>query len=202
MMRIEQESEVCLMKLAIRVPALFAVAGAVYGQQIISSEFGLLNHIEGNALLNGYQIMVRPGDFPQMKEGDRFQTEKGHQEVLLGPGVFLRLGENSAFRMVSARLTDTMIDFERGSALIECTSLPRHAHLAVTFRHATLSILKEGVYRLDSDPVQLKVYAGEARVLQGGQAQTVGRGRLLVLDGVSVSGRFNDQTGDALYQWS
>jgi hypothetical protein len=50
--------------------------------------------------------------------------------------------------------------------------------------------------------VRLKVYAGEARVLQGGQAQTVGRGRLLILDGVSVSGKFNDQTGDALYQWS
>lgn len=190
------------MKLAIWVPALFAVAGAVYGQQLISAKSGLLNHIEGNALLNGYQIMVRPGDFPQMKEGDRFRTEKGHQEVLLAPGVFLRLGENSAFRMVSARLTDTMIDFERGSALIECTSLPKHAHLAVTFRQATLSILKDGVYRLDSDPVQLKVYAGEARVLQGGQAQTVGRGRLLVLDGVSASRKFNDQTGDALYQWS
>jgi hypothetical protein len=157
------------MKPAIWVPAFFALAGAVYGQQLISAESGLLNHIEGNALLNGYQIMVKPGDFPQMKEGDGFRTEKGRQEVLLGPGVFLRLGENSAFRMVSARLTDTRIDFERGSALIECTSLPRHGHLAVTFRQATLSILKDGVYRLDSDPVRLKVYAGEARVLQGGR---------------------------------
>ena len=190
------------MKLAIWVSAFFALAGAVYGQQLISAQSGLLNHIEGNALLNGYQIMVKPGDFPQMKEGDEFRTEKGHQEVLLGPGVFLRLGENSAFRMVSARLTDTRIDFERGSALIECASLPRHAHLAVTFRQATLSILKDGVYRLDSGPAQLKVYAGEARVLQGGQAHTVGRGRLLVLDGVSVSGKLSEQTGDALYQWS
>ena len=190
------------MRSAICAPALLAVAGALYGQQIISAKSGLLNHIEGNALLNGYQIMVRPGEFPQMNEGDALRTEKGHQEVLLGPGVFLRLGENSAFRLVSALLTDTRVDFEKGSAVIECASLPQHAHLTFTFKKATVSILKDGVYRLDSDPVELQVHAGEARVLQGGQTQTVGKGRLLVLDGVSVPGKFDNQTGDALYQWA
>jgi hypothetical protein len=50
--------------------------------------------------------------------------------------------------------------------------------------------------------MQLKVHAGEARVLQGGHTQTVGKGRLLVLDGVSVPGKFDNQTGDALYQWA
>jgi hypothetical protein len=190
------------MKFAIWVPVVLALAGAVHGQPMISAKSGLLNHIEGNALLNSYQIMVKPGEFPQMKEGDQLRTEKGHQEVLLAPGVFLRLGENSRFRMVSARPMDTTIDFEGGTAVIECNSLPKHAHLAVTFRKATVSILKDGVYRLDSDPVQVKVYAGEARVLQGGQSQTVGKGRLLVLDGTSVSGKLDDQTEDALYQWS
>ena len=184
------------------VPALFALAGALHGQQMISAKAGLLNHLEGNALLNGYQIMLKPGEFPQMKEGDTFQTDAGHQEVLLGPGVFLRLGENSRFRLVSALLTDTRVDFQAGSAVIECASQPEHAHLAFTFQKATVSILKDGVYRLDSDPGQLEVYAGEARVLQGEQTQTVGKDRRLVLDGVSAPGRFDDQTGDALYQWA
>jgi hypothetical protein len=184
------------------LPALFALAGALHGQQMISAKAGLLNHLEGNALLNGYQIMLKPGEFPQMKEGDTFRTDAGHQEVLLGPGVFLRLGEDSRFRLVSALLTDTRVDFQAGSAVIECASQPEHAHLAFTFKKATVSILKDGVYRLDSDPGQLEVYAGEARVLQGEQTQTVGKDRRLVLDGVSVPGKFDDQTGDALYQWA
>ena len=153
------------MKGAICASALFAVAGALYGQQIISARPGLLNHTENHPLLNGYQIMVRPGEIPQMKEGDALRTGKGYQEVLLGPGVFLRLGENSAFRLVSAQLTDTRVDFEQGSAVIECASLPKYAHLAFTLKKATVSILKDGVYRLEGDPVRLKVDAGEARVL-------------------------------------
>ena len=48
------------------VPALFALAGALHGQQMISAKAGLLNHLEGNALLNGYQIMLKPGEFPQI----------------------------------------------------------------------------------------------------------------------------------------
>jgi hypothetical protein len=44
---------------------------------MISGKAGLLNHLEGNALLNGYQIMLKPGEFPQMKEGDTFWTDAG-----------------------------------------------------------------------------------------------------------------------------
>lgn len=184
------------------VPALFALAVGLHGQQMISARAGLLNHLEGNALLNGYQIMVKPGEFPQMKEGDTFRSDAGHQEVLLGPGVFLRLGDNSRFRLVSAQLTGTRVDFQAGSAVIECAGQPKHAHLSLTFQKAMVSILKDGVYRLDSDPGQLEVYAGEARVLEGGRTQTVGKDRRLVLDGASVPGKFDDQADDALYQWA
>ena len=184
------------------VPALLALAGALHGQQMISAKAGLLNHLEGNALLNGYQIMLKPGEFPQMKEGDTFRTDAGHQEVLLGPGVFLRLGANSLVRLVSAQLTGTRVDIQAGSAVIECTGQPKHAHLSFTFKKAMVAILKDGVYRLDSDPGQLEVYAGEARVLQGEQTQTVGKDRRLGLDGASVPGKFDDQAGDALYQWA
>src|ERR1017187_6550371 len=87
------------------------------------------------------------------------------------------------------RCSPTRVDFQAGSAVIECASQPEHAHLAFTFQKATVSILKDGVYRLDSDPGQLEVYAGQARVLQGEQTQTVGKDRRLVLDGVSAPGR-------------
>ena len=145
------------MRSAICAPALLAVAGALYGQQIISAKSGLLNHIEGNALLNGYQIMVRPGEFPQMNEGDALRTEKGHQEVLLGPGVFLRLGENSAFRLVSALLTDTRVDFEKGSAVVEAMLVPG----AAIYAHACGWTLARAHAR-SGDPVAIAAYLGKS----------------------------------------
>ena len=44
-------------------------------------------------------------------------TKDGRAEILLTPGVFLRLGDNSSVKMISSSLTETQAALTRGQAL-------------------------------------------------------------------------------------
>lgn len=181
---------------------LASLAGSAFSQPVISAKSGLVNYTEGKALLGGKDVQLKFGEFPQIPQGSELRTEEGRAEVLLGPGVFLRVGENSALRMVSTRLADAKVDLESGSAVLECAGLSKDEQLAFTLNGANISIVKDGVYRLDSAPARLEVYDGEARVTEGGQSQVVKGGRMLTLEGVATPEKFDSKTGDALYRWA
>jgi hypothetical protein len=59
-------------------------------------------------------------------------TGAGKVEMLLTPGVFLRLGENSQLRMVSPGLADTELALVSGQATIEADYFSKDNHLTVT----------------------------------------------------------------------
>jgi len=69
--------------------------------------------VEGRAYLGDKPVEPKLGQFPDIKENQEFRTEDGRAEILLTPGVFLRLGENSSVRMLSTRLTDTRVEVPR-----------------------------------------------------------------------------------------
>ena len=96
-----------------------SAASAVYGQFVISAHSGLIHYVEGRALLDSKPVEVKIATFPEMKENMELRTEDGRAEVLLNPGAFLRLGENSAVRMVSNKLSDSRMEFISGSIVIE-----------------------------------------------------------------------------------
>src|SRR5215813_739197 len=87
--------------------ALALSAAAVFGQQLISARAGMVHYIEGKVFAGDQQLEDKFGNFPQVKENQVVHTEEGRAEVLLTPGVFLRAGENSSFRMITNRLVDT-----------------------------------------------------------------------------------------------
>src|SRR2546429_3861810 len=61
--------------------------------------------------VTGVQTCALPiCNFPDVKENWQLRTEEGRAEVLLTPGVFLRVSENSAIRMIANRLIDTRVD--------------------------------------------------------------------------------------------
>jgi hypothetical protein len=191
------------MKVFVCLLAVIAfLTGSAFAQPVISAKSGLVNYTEGKALVDGRELQLKFAAYPQIPQGSELRTEEGRAEVLLGPGVFLRVGENSALRMVSTSLVDAKVDFETGSAILECADLPKDAQLVFSLKGATISILKDGVYRLDGAPASLRVYDGEARVTEGGQSQTVRGGRMLALEGVSAPEKFDSKTGDALYRWA
>src|SRR5437763_16355054 len=107
--------------MGLRVVVMLAITincGHAWGQLVISTKSGLINHIEGMVLLSGEPIVRNLGVRVEMKEGSDLRTEDGRAEVLLNPGVFLRIGKKSTVRMISNNLADTRIEFVSGSAII------------------------------------------------------------------------------------
>ena len=82
-----------LVRLALGVAVLAGTASFVASaQSVISAKSGVIHYAEGRVLLNDQVIESRSGLFPDIKENQQVRTEEGRVEILLTPGVFLRLG--------------------------------------------------------------------------------------------------------------
>jgi len=55
--------------------------------------------------------------------GQSLKTQAGKAELLLTPGVFFRLGDNSSPTMISPSLTDTELRLDKGEATVEVAEL-------------------------------------------------------------------------------
>src|ERR1700744_2979767 len=75
---------------------------------------GTLNYIEGSASIDGRELNQQAGGSVALDPGQLLQTGIGRVEVLLTPGVFLRMGENSALRLISPDLLNTQVELARG----------------------------------------------------------------------------------------
>src|ERR1700738_3791952 len=127
-------------------------AGSACAQYVISSHSGVLQYVEGRAYLAAKPVEPKFAQFPDIKQNQEFRTEEGRAEILLTPGVFLRLGENSAIRMLSNGLTDTRVEGVNGSASVECDQLPKDNSIMLVYKDASISLLKHGLYRVDTEP--------------------------------------------------
>jgi hypothetical protein len=178
------------------------LAGIANAQVAISARSGLINYVEGTVILDGARVTPKPGSFPQMQNGSELWTEQGRAEVLLAPGVFMRLGENSAVRLLSGEIMDTRVEFLGGSVIVETSDMAKEQGLTFSMNGAMFGLLNRGLYRLDSGPAQISVYDGEAWVTVSGQAQILKRGRRLRLDRVAVAEKFDTKTGDDFFLWA
>jgi hypothetical protein len=175
-----------------------ALAGYASAQQVISAKSGMINHIQGKVLLDDKPVELKFGNFPAVSRNSELRTEDGLAEVLLGPGVFLRMGEDSTFKMLGDRIADTRVELLKGSMLVESAELGKDESVTLVYKDAKIDLVKNGVYRLDAEPARVMVYDGEAKVTQGAQTQSVKKSKLLALNGVSVAEKFDNKTGDAL----
>jgi len=62
---------------------------------------GTINYIEGSASIDGRVLNQKSVGSVSLEPGQLLQTANGRVEVLLTPGVFLRMGENSALKLIS-----------------------------------------------------------------------------------------------------
>lgn len=179
------------------------LTGVSFAQNAISAKAGMVNYVEGTVSLDGQPVKVKIDNFPSIRNGSELRTEEGRAEVLLGPGVFMRLGENSAVRMVSNDIMNSRLEFLGGSVIVESAELEKNQSIGFTCKGASIDLLRKGVYRFDGEPAQISVYDGEARVMNDGQAQVVKRAHLLHLDGVAVAEKFDEKAGgDSTYRWA
>jgi hypothetical protein len=180
------------------------VAGSACAQTVISTHSGVVQYVEGRAFLADKPVEPKFGQFPDIKENQEFRTEDGRAEILLTPGVFLRLGENSAIRMLSTRLVDTRVEVLSGSAIVESNEMPKDNAIQLVYKKDSISLQKQGLYRLDTEPAHFQVFEGEAVVTDPSGQLTLRSGKQTNLGGVLMAESFNHKADDqdALYRWS
>src|SRR4029077_1305187 len=106
------------------------------------------------------------------------RTAKGRAEVLLTPGVLLRLGENSAIRMVANVLSDTRVGLLTGSAFVDSAEPSPGTSVTLVYKGWNVHFPQKGVYRIDAEPPRLWVQQGTAEVSSAtkGTPVSVGQG--------------------------
>jgi hypothetical protein len=187
------------------VPAvLLSLSGLpACGQFAISAQSGLIHFTEGQVFVQDKAIVMERGVFPLVGENQTLRTVDGMAEVLLNPGVFLRVGNNSSFRMVSTQLTASKVELVSGEAVIEAMEVNKKSSVTLSYGDVTVSVKKRGVYRLNAAPPVLRVFEGQALVQSGRRQVQVGRGRMLAFDGSWAARKFEAKLGeDDLDRWS
>lgn len=190
--------------------AALALAGGALAQNAISAKAGMVNVADGDVFLldakGGEPRKVEPKitEFIDIKEGQTLKTGEGRAEVLLVPGTFLRMAEESSFRLTSNKLSDARLEMLTGSGLLEVSESMEDGKVTILTRDATLSVAKAGLYRVDSDPARIRVYLGEAMVSYGnGQSVLLKSGKELVTGANGwMTARFDPKETDALYRWA
>jgi hypothetical protein len=189
--------------LRVAVAVLLLVAGTAIAQSIISARSGMVHHVEGLAAIDGQAIDVKYSQFPEVRVGQVLKTEDGRVEVLLNPGVFLRVAENSSFRMVSNQLTDTRIELLSGTSMVEYGEVAKEHHLTLLYKDGTVVFDKAGLYRVDAATGALRVYQGEAKVTRGDQTLSAKVGREVMMAApVLTSMKFDLKEDDEFYRWA
>lgn len=190
-----------------RIVGVAVVAGlaawAAWAQPVISAKSGVVAYQEGQVALDGQNVEPSMTHFADVKENSVLTTEQGRAEVLLNPGVVLRLGENSGLKMVTNRLIDTRVELTGGSAVVNVMQVAKDNNVTVVVGNAAVSLPKAGIYRFDTQPAQVKVFKGSADVEIGGQPVPVAAGKMLSLaDASAQQQKFDTEDTDALDRWS
>lgn len=172
-------------------------------QSVIATHSGVVYYFDGAVYLNDQPIESHIGKFQSVAEGAELRTAQGHAEVVLTPGVFLRMGENSAVRMLSNDLANTRVELETGSAIVDSSEPASGTNVTLVFRDWQVSSADAGTYRIDSDPPRLWVLKGDASVAAGKkQPVSVAEGMDMPLTATLRSEDSSNQPADGLSEWA
>jgi hypothetical protein len=164
---------------------------------------GTINYSEGKVTVDGRAVKSRQLGSVELAPGSQLETANGKAEMLLTPGVFLRLGDNSAVRMLSPSLTDTRVAMVRGRATLEVDMLSHENHLAVQDGAASVVIDKKGIYEFNADQPHVAVYDGKVTAQVDDRSVDIGKGKELPLTGGELKPqKFDRNENDTLMQWS
>jgi hypothetical protein len=180
-----------------------AMSHSAQSQSVISTHSGIIHFVEGAVFLDGQAVQSRLGKYQSVPQGSELRTEAGHAEVLLTPGVFLRLSDHSAVRMVSNDLGDTQLELRSGEAIVESGEPNADTSVTLSVDRWRVHFLKKGAYRMASAPPRVWVHEGAAEVsTASGPKVAVEQGEDLPLADVLVPQRNGAEPKDSLTDWS
>jgi len=126
---------------------------------------GSINYIEGQASIG--TLPLGAASVGTVEKGQILTTQAGKVEMLLTPGVFLRLADNSSVKMLSPNLANTEVELESGRAIIEAIDLRKENFIRLDQNGAISTVVKKGLYEFDADHSQVRVFDGEIEMQAG-----------------------------------
>jgi len=136
---------------------------------LVSTKAGLVNYVQGPATVKaatgvpaGTPIATGPG---------------GAIELLLNPGSYLRMGENTQVVLERVELSDIAVRILQGSAVIEASGVDKDLPLTVSTGKLTMEIIKDGIY----------LFADGKVVVVDGKVRDASNGGLIYGKGYQIS---------------
>jgi uncharacterized membrane protein YgcG len=186
--------------------ALPALGNVPTGPAQAYPEPGALNYVEGSAYLDGSEITNKNVGAAELNPDQVLHTGAGKAEVLLTPGVFLRIDDHSTVKMISPDIANTKVALLRGEAGVEVDEIHPQNDLQIVDNGVTTRLVKDGFYEFIASQPKVLVFSGEAMVEAGdGQLRKVKKDhQMVLLPGVDGKARHFDASNaeDGLYNWS
>jgi hypothetical protein len=218
--------------------ALFASCAALARAQgrdarLVSARAGAVNYTAGDVTVRrsgqqSWQTLLRTDD---LRAGDAVRTgADGRAEILLNPGSYLRLGENTELVMTDTSLDTLRLKLARGSALVEAAVVgvgstpavgdsqrPRGTVIEAAARSAAgfvilidtprtqALVVRSGIYRVNVAPDGATEFlVRKGRALVGPDALTVREGGVAsnAAGGAVEVAKFDKDQKDDLDAWS
>ncbi|MDQ3667066.1 MAG: FecR domain-containing protein [Acidobacteriota bacterium] len=177
---------------------------------IISAKAGGINAVSGRTGVqpqggSEWELLTIKDN---LEAGDMVKTGiDGRVEMLLNPGAYLRVGENSEFELIDNSLENLEVHLIRGTAIVEATGTENtELMINITTPHTKMAIVRRGLYRVNvvpGDATELIVRKG--RVLLSDSRTNVKGGRKLIFSGHTFSMaklEKADKERDSIENWS
>ena len=179
---------------------------------IISARAGGVNAVTGRATVRGpgaaewQQLMITE----DLEKGDLVKTGyDGRVEILLNPGSYMRVAENSEFELSNNSFENLEVRLIRGTAIMEVTGAEDTQLLInITTPHTRMAIVRRGLYRVNvvpGDTTELIVRKGRV-MLEGSHTKVKGGDKVVFSSGNAVSvaklNKTEKKNADAFEDWS
>jgi hypothetical protein len=200
-----------MLKTILLVVCLSALVSAGQAQNrekfVISAKAGGVNSVAGRVMV------TRQGQAPQLLTGqddlvagDTVTTGQGSQtEILLNPGSYLRVGENSEFTLVDNSLDNLTLKLAKGSAIIEATAGENaKLQISVVANQQHFVIIRSGIYRINAqrDSTELLVRKGRVSVENNPPEIVKGGVRVTYAAGGPLTAKLDKKDQDQFDLWS
>ena len=166
---------------------------------------GTVNYIEGQASIGTQTLTPNSIGSARLAAGQSLSTQDGRAEILLTPGIFLRVDAHSSMQMVSPGLADTNVTLQKGRALLDAADIRPANNVRIGEIGASVQLQKAGLYEFDADQGIIRVFDGKAAVQTGGRDIEVTSGHELAIHaaGKLKARKFDrQQYADDFYRWA
>jgi hypothetical protein len=182
----------------------FLAAARPMNNQTSPARPGPLNYVEGQATINGQPVDKNSIGSAELQAGQTLETQNGRAEILLTPGVFVRLGNNSSVQMVSPDIVNTEVRVVKGRALIEVDWIQKENRIRIDAGNTPVELQEKGLYDFDADRNQVRVFDGRAAIVTGDHTTHIQGGHEVNLAAAKLKTEGFDKKAmeDDLYRWS